>query len=272
MTIYEAAIQVMREAGKPLSVREVYELILDGGLYDFKAQYPLNAVQGIVRRHTINIHASWSAPMRYFERVEGGKFIALDEPARIDAVSGSSANENQNDSEQEETYENQRSELQRQIDDYNQLIKNELLAFLKNLSWEEFERFAGKLLRAYGFEDVVVTPPRGDRGVDGHGKLLIGLVHMNVAFQCKRWTDQSIGPNDVNAFRGAIQGEYEQGVFFATSSFTQGAKDLSIRSGAVPIVLIDGEGIVNLMVEKGLGVQKDEITVYSSAPDLVFEA
>ena len=271
MTIYEAAIQVMREAGKPLSVREVYELILDGGLYDFKAQYPLNVVQGIIRRHTINIRASWSAPMRYFRLVEGGKFVALDEPVRIDTASGDTANSNQDEGDQEESYEKQRNELQRQIDDYNQIVKNELLGFLRNLSWEEFELFAGKLLQSYGFEDVVVTPPHGDHGVDGHGKLLIGLVHMNVAFQCKRWTNHSIGPNDVNAFRGAIQGEYEQGVFFATSSFTQGAKDLSIRSGAVPIVLIDGEGIVNLMVDKGLGVQKDEITVYSSAPDLVFD-
>jgi restriction system protein len=269
MTIYEAAIQVLTDASAPLTVREIYESILERDLYDFKAQYPLNVVQGIVRRHTININASWSAPMRYFERVDGGKFIALDQAVRIGPESVAPITGMQN--EQEDLHENQRNELQRQIDDYNQRIKSELLDFIRGLSWEDFEQFAGKLLIAYGFVDVVVTPPRGDGGIDGHGRLKVGLVHMNVAFQCKRWTSNAIGPGDVNQFRGAIQGVYEQGVFFTTSNFTQGATDNSIRRGAVPVILIDGNAIVDLMVERELGVQKDEITVYAGAQDLLFE-
>lgn len=271
MTIYEAAIQAMQEVGKPLSIREVYELILERGLYDFKAQYPLNVVQGIIRRHTENINASWSSPDRYFLRVEGGKFVALDFPIRVENAKGNLEASNVNGEDDAEEPQMDSSSLQRQIDAYNKRVRGDLLEFLKNLTWEDFEHFAAKLLSVYGFEDVMVTPPRGDRGIDGHGKLRVGLVWMNVAFQCKRWTGSSIGVGDVNQFRGAIQGAFEQGVFFATSTFTQGAKDVSIRSGAVPVVLIDGERIVDLMVEKGLGVQKDQITVYSSTPDLIFQ-
>jgi restriction system protein len=78
---------------------------------------------------------------------------------------------------------------------------------------------------------------------------------MNVAFQCKRWQG-NIGRPDVDKFRGAIQGEFEQGVFFVTSDFTQQARAASLKKGAVPIILLNGESIVDLMIEKGIGVKR----------------
>ena len=37
------------------------------------------------------------------------------------------------------------------------------------------------------------------------------------------------------------------------------------------MILIDGEGIVDLMIDKELGVEKHEILIYSNALDLIFE-
>ncbi|MEY2495019.1 MAG: restriction system protein [Verrucomicrobiota bacterium] len=116
---------------------------------------------------------------------------------------------------------------------------------------------------------MVVTPQGRDGGIDGYGRLKIGLAYMNVAFQCKRFNDLSVGRPKIDEFRGAIQGEYEQGIFFTTSKFVETAKDASLRRGAVPIVLVDGPGIVNLMIGKQFGVQAEEIPVYSYALDLV---
>ena len=95
---------------------------------------------------------------------------------------------------------------------------------------------------------------------------------MAVAFQCKRWTAKPIGRGRVDEFRGTIQGEYEQGVFFTTSTFSTDAKGVSIKKGAVPVVLIDGDEIVDLMIGKEFGVQRDVISIYSSAPDLIMGA
>ena len=58
------------------------------------------------------------------------------------------------------------------------------------------------------------------------------------------------------------KGEYEQGIFFTTSDFTKGAMDASIKKGAVPIVLLNGESIVSLMIEKEFGVQKKPLQIY----------
>ena len=57
-----------------------------------------------------------------------------------------------------------------------------------------------------------VTGAGADGGIDGHGRLRVGVATMRAAFQCKRW-EGSVGRPEVDKFRGAIQGEFEQGLF-----------------------------------------------------------
>jgi len=140
-----------------------------------------------------------------------------------------------------------------------------LLEKLHTLSPREFELFGRRLLMSYGFVEVRVTQVSRDGGIDGYGKLRLGLATMNVAFQCKKWQG-TVGRPEVDKFRGAIQGEFEQGVFFTTSDFTADARDASLRRGAVPIILLDGESIVNLMVEKELGVQRVPLYAHYERP------
>jgi hypothetical protein len=47
-----------------------------------------------------------------------------------------------------------------------------------------------------------------------------------------------------------------------------GAIEASIKRGAVPIVLVDGEAIVELMIEKGFGVQTENLPILSYALDI----
>jgi restriction system protein len=157
-------------------------------------------------------------------------------------------------------------------EEYEATFRAKLLDRLLQMKSGEFEQFARKLLRAYGFVEVQVTGVGADGGIDGHGQLRLGLASMNVAFQCKKWQDNISRP-EVDKFRGAIQGEYEQGVFFATSDFTSQARDASLKKGAVPIILLNGESIVNLMLEKSLGVSRIPLYIYEERPDeLVAEA
>lgn len=67
----------------------------------------------------------------------------------------------------------------------------------------------------------------------------------------------------------AIQGEYEQGIFFTTSSFTKDAMGCSIKHGAVPIILIDGEMIVKFMIEKQFGIEHENLPIYINALDQI---
>lgn len=110
-------------------------------------------------------------------------------------------------------------------------------------------------MQVSGFVNLTVTDVGPDGGIDGYGRIKIGLASMNVAFQCKRWQG-NVGRREIQQFRGAIQGTYEQGILFTTSDFTSQATGISFQQGAVPIILMNGTGIVDIMIEKGLGVVK----------------
>jgi restriction system protein len=150
-------------------------------------------------------------------------------------------------------------------EEYETSFRTRLLDKLQSLSPTEFEQFAQRLLKTYGFVDVRVTQRSRDGGIDGYGKLRLGLATMNVAFQCKKWQG-NVGRPEVDKFRGAIHGEFEQGVFFTTSDFTPDARDASLKRGAVPIILLNGDSIVNLMIEKGLGVERIPLYLYYERP------
>jgi len=146
------------------------------------------------------------------------------------------------------------------LDGERQQIRAKLHELLMNLHPQQFEAFAAKLLESVGFTDVEVTKYVGDGGIDGYGNLEMGVVKVRAAFQVKRWRN-NVPAADINQFRGAIQGEFDQGIFITTSDFSDEAKKVSTKRGAVPIVLINGDRIVNIMLEKGLGVRQEPLTI-----------
>lgn len=260
MTITDAIKEAMRLRGAPLSAREAYEAIIELGLYEFHAENPIHIVASQIRRHCRGLDFPSSSETKHFELKEDGKYFFLPHPIRQSGgpkkarLTGVKA-----------LLRDLRVVHQR----YDKELRSAILANLKRLTPRDFEHFAQRLLAEYGFLNMIVTPQGRDGGIDGHGRLKIGLAYMNVAFQCKRFSDLCVGRPKIDEFRGAIQGEYEQGIFFTTSRFAETAKGASLRRGAVPIVLVDGPEIVNLMIEKQFGVQAEEIPVYSYALDLV---
>jgi restriction system protein len=157
------------------------------------------------------------------------------------------------------------------VDDYLTAFKARVLQKLHDLSPEKFEEFAGVLLKGFGFQKVKVTGKTGDGGIDGHGELKVGLAIVRAAFQCKRWQG-TVGPKEVQAFRGAIQGQFEQGYFFTTSTFSRAAEAESIKMGAAPIILFDGEQIGQIMIEKGIGVKRRPVELYEDQIEELFES
>ena len=146
------------------------------------------------------------------------------------------------------------------LDKERQQVRTQLHELLMNLHPQQFEEFAAKLLESLGFTDVEVTKFVGDGGIDGYGNLEMGVVKVKAAFQVKRWR-HNVPPAEINQFRGAILGEFDQGIFITTSDFSDEAKRISSRRGVVPIVLINGDRILNIMLEKGLGVRQEPLAV-----------
>lgn len=135
-----------------------------------------------------------------------------------------------------------------------------LLDILKSLPPYGFELICGRLLREHGFEDVEVTQRSRDGGIDGYGLLRLSpFVSLRVAFQAKRYKDV-VTRSAVGEFRNALLGRAEKGVFITTGRFTNDAESEATRDGVVPIELIDGQQLVELFQDAGIGVKPK--TVY----------
>lgn len=71
--------------------------------------------------------------------------------------------------------------------------------------------------------------------------------------QAKKW-EGTVGRPEIQKFAGALQGQRaNKGVFITTSTFTRDAKDYA-GVIASKIILVDGEQLVQLMVDHNVGV------------------
>ena len=111
--------------------------------------------------------------------------------------------------------------------------KTQILDRVKSLDPIKFEQFARGLLSkmgAYCIDDQSLKTTR-------------------VAIQCKRYTTGAVGSPEINNLRGAIDtNRADYGVLITTSYFSKDAIESS-RAGSTPITLIDGNKLVDLMVQ-----------------------
>jgi restriction system protein len=133
--------------------------------------------------------------------------------------------------------------------------RDQLLAILRDLPPDGFERLSQRLLREAGFVQVFVTGRSGDGGIDGYGTLQVNpLVSFKVLFQCKRYRDAVSSPH-VRDFRGAMQGRADKGIIITTGTFTADAQKEANRDGVPPIELVDGSKLVDLFSNLQLGLK-----------------
>ncbi|MDR1678638.1 MAG: restriction endonuclease [Prevotellaceae bacterium] len=261
-TIIEAISKVLKDKGKPLSIKDIYDQIIDKSYYKFKAQNPYSVVRVEVRRHCVGVDIPSASRKKYFQIHKDGTYSLL-----------SSSKDLPNTTKQlkeTETDENKQIVKLKEIHlQCTNSFKRKLLNQLKEIEPDTFELFCKKLLKVYGFKDLKVTRPKRDGGIDGYGKLKVGISYLNVAVQCKRWKNATVGRTEIDKFRGAIQGDYEQGIFLTTSQFSKEALNATTKKGAVPIILIDGMMIVDIMIEKKFGIEIEEIPIYINALDVI---
>lgn len=115
---------------------------------------------------------------------------------------------------------------------------------------KEFEILVAHLLTALGFEGSEVTGKSGDGGVDATGELNVAnLARVRIYVQAKRYKrDTSISATTVRGLRQAIPFG-GQGAFITTARFQQKAYEVALEAHFPRIGLINGEQLVDLLVE-----------------------
>ena len=143
--------------------------------------------------------------------------------------------------------------------------KDSLLAIVRRIPPDAFERLCQRVLRQSGFVKVEVTGRSGDGGIDGAGVLRVNLLSFHVRFQCKRYTG-AVSTREIRDFRGAMVGRADKGLFLTTGGFTKDAQREAVRDGAPAIDLIDGTDLCDLLKDHGLGVRTETVEVVKPEP------
>ncbi|OQA18554.1 MAG: Mrr restriction system protein [Chloroflexi bacterium ADurb.Bin360] len=140
-----------------------------------------------------------------------------------------------------------------QIQHNNNEVRKQLLNRLHAIAPDEFEGLIARLLVALGFEEVDITSYSKDGGIDVRGILVVGdVIRTRMAVQVKRWKNNLQTPT-VQQVRGSL-GTHEQGLIITTSDFSKGARQEAERPNAVPVALMNGQQLVDLLIENDIGI------------------
>lgn len=142
----------------------------------------------------------------------------------------------------------------------NKTLAIDLLDELLKASPIFFEKMVLRLLLSMGYGDFKedagkVTGKSGDEGIDGEiSQDKLGLEKIYI--QAKRYKDATIGRPTIQQFAGSLLGKKaNKGVFITTSDFSSEAKEYAKLAGQ-NIILIDGQKLVELMIEYNIGVSE----------------
>lgn len=148
------------------------------------------------------------------------------------------------------------------IREYNASQRELLRSRLYEMSPYQFEKLIGALLEAIGYEDVEVTKASGDKGIDVVGTVQFGITTIREVVQVKRQKG-SIGRQILDQLRGSLHyyGAI-RGTLVTFGTFSKGCKEAALFPGAAPITLIDGEKLLELLIENKIGVQVTRIPLW----------
>ena len=149
-----------------------------------------------------------------------------------------------------------RQEIRLLIRNQRVSVRKSLRNLLLNMNPFAFEHLVKVLLEKMGYQEVEVTSSAGDGGVDVVANLELGLSSVREVVQAKRHR-RTIQRGVLDALRGSLpRFNAVRGTIIATSRFARGTKRASSEAKVAPITLVDGDRLIDLLIEHGIGVEK----------------
>lgn len=162
-------------------------------------------------------------------------------------------------------------ELLRGVDAFKRLQRDLLRERLENMDPFAFERLICDLLIEMGYEDVEVTQPSNDKGVDVKAVAQFGITTINEVIQVKRHQSNVQRPV-LDMLRGSLHRfKAQKGTIITIGDFGKGAKDSAFELGAAPITLINGDTLIDLLIQHEIGVKK-KVVDYFEVDEKIFQA
>lgn len=139
-----------------------------------------------------------------------------------------------------------------------------LRKYLESLPPYQFERLICELLEKMGYDDIALTSPTNDKGVDVKATSQQGITTVREVIQVKRYTRANVQRPELDRLRGSLyRFDALQGTIITLSDFAQGAKDAAFEKGAAPITLINGEKLIDMLIANDLLIKKHSIAYFT---------
>ena len=160
-----------------------------------------------------------------------------------------------------------RQQIQRLAREQKAAVRESLREHLLQMDPAAFEELVGRLLEEMNYHNVAVVGQSGDGGVDVVADIQLGVTSVREVVQAKRHK-RTIQRKDLDALRGSLyRFNAVRGTIVATSRFAKGAVEAAFAQGAAPITLIDGDRLIDLLIEHGIGVRTRTIEVLAFDPE-----
>ena len=154
-------------------------------------------------------------------------------------------------------------------------IDNELENFYSSFeNGYEFEQFLKIFLESLGLDEIEVTQSSNDGGVDLKATKqgideLTDLDSIKYYVQAKKYKpNTNVSIESVRALRGILPDGYK-GIFITTGKFSENSKIFATESESRPLILIDGEELINHCIKYGLGFRAKPIFVLNDIKKLI---
>ena len=247
MTVREAAAKLLGELG-PTHYKDLTQELLSRGLLRVAAKVPEATVNTVIASNIAQ-----KGEESDFQRVKPGVYARRE----YRAVEPDSSPETQ------VAVKPADQEVDAHAGRQAESVRKGLRELLLSLESRKFERLVLRILRRMGFGSVEVKSRSGTGSMEVVGKVTQGILTLREAVRVTR-NDETVQYGDVDSLRAKLfRFDAARGTIVAISGFSEGAVRSAAQTGVVPIRLIDGAMLVDVMIRHGLGVRKRAVEVLS---------
>ncbi len=234
----EAAYEILQFEGRPMHVSEITTLAIEWELINPQGMNPEASLSAQLYR---DIQQKGAASI--FRREGAGIFGLAEWERDVDSISKMAGQQ-------------------------RHAVKQQLLNVIRHIDPYAFEQLVARLLSKMGYNNIIVTRRSADEGVDVVADISVGVMMLKTAIQVKRLRS-NVGRPLVSQFRGDMLAmkNIDQGLIITTSGFTKGALEVARLPNTIPIILIDGDQLTDLLIVHRIGVKVQHIEVVSFESD-----
>ena len=142
------------------------------------------------------------------------------------------------------------------IEEQKSAVRASMQELLATMDPIAFEHLIKQLLEAMNYQNVVVTAPSNDKGVDVVADIELGITSVREVVQAKR-QKANVQRTVMDALRGSLHRfQAVRGTIITTSNFSKSTIQGAFDPRAAPITLINGEKLIDLLIEYDIGTRK----------------